>query len=249
MSDIVQKLWGFCHTLRHDGIDYGDYIEQITYLLFLKMADETRHRRCPRAATGRRCATKSGTALTDHYTDCSASSARQRGILGDIYAERQSRFNNPVNLKRLINLIDETEWTALGRRREGRGLRGPAGKGRQRGQEGRGAIFHAARADPVHRPLHEARPARQAGLHHLRSRLRHRRLPRRRLRMAHEPDQGRRPRPRHRQAHQEGRLLRPGPGRPPAPAGADESLPARPGAAHRAGRLDLRGARRPTAST
>jgi type I restriction enzyme, S subunit len=40
MSDVVQKLWGFCHTLRHDGIDYGDYIEQLTYLLFLKMADE-----------------------------------------------------------------------------------------------------------------------------------------------------------------------------------------------------------------
>ena len=40
MSDIVNKLWGFCHTLRHDGIDYGDYIEQLTYLLFLKMADE-----------------------------------------------------------------------------------------------------------------------------------------------------------------------------------------------------------------
>ena len=39
-TDVVQKLWGFCHTLRHDGIDYGDYIEQITYLLFLKMADE-----------------------------------------------------------------------------------------------------------------------------------------------------------------------------------------------------------------
>ena len=42
MSDVVQKFWGFCHTLRHDGIDYGDYIEQITYLLFLKMADEPR---------------------------------------------------------------------------------------------------------------------------------------------------------------------------------------------------------------
>lgn len=40
MADVVQKLWGFCHTLRHDGIDYGDYIEQLTYLLFLKMADE-----------------------------------------------------------------------------------------------------------------------------------------------------------------------------------------------------------------
>ncbi len=40
MTDIVNKLWGFCHTLRHDGIDYGDYIEQLTYLLFLKMAQE-----------------------------------------------------------------------------------------------------------------------------------------------------------------------------------------------------------------
>jgi hypothetical protein len=40
MTDIVQKLWGFCHTLRHDGVDYGDYIEQITYFLFVKMADE-----------------------------------------------------------------------------------------------------------------------------------------------------------------------------------------------------------------
>ena len=40
-----RKLWGFCHTLRHDGIDYGDYIEQITYLLFLKMADERGDRR------------------------------------------------------------------------------------------------------------------------------------------------------------------------------------------------------------
>lgn len=38
--DVVNKLWGFCNTLRHDGIDYGDYIEQLTYLLFLKMADE-----------------------------------------------------------------------------------------------------------------------------------------------------------------------------------------------------------------
>ncbi len=40
MADIVSKLWGFCHTLRHDGIDYGDYIEQLTYLLFLKMIEE-----------------------------------------------------------------------------------------------------------------------------------------------------------------------------------------------------------------
>jgi hypothetical protein len=40
MTDIVGKLWNFCHTLRHDGIDYGDYIEQLTYLLFLKIIEE-----------------------------------------------------------------------------------------------------------------------------------------------------------------------------------------------------------------
>ena len=40
MTDVAARLWGFCHTLRHDGIDYGDFIEQITYLLFIKMADE-----------------------------------------------------------------------------------------------------------------------------------------------------------------------------------------------------------------
>ena len=39
-TDVVNKLWGFCHVLRHDGVDYGDYIEQITYLLFLKMDQE-----------------------------------------------------------------------------------------------------------------------------------------------------------------------------------------------------------------
>ncbi|MEX1013645.1 MAG: type I restriction-modification system subunit M N-terminal domain-containing protein, partial [Candidatus Paceibacterota bacterium] len=39
-NGIVQKIWNFCHTLRDDGVGYGDYLEQITYLLFLKMAHE-----------------------------------------------------------------------------------------------------------------------------------------------------------------------------------------------------------------
>jgi type I restriction enzyme M protein len=64
MSDIVQKLWGFCHTLRHDGIDYGDYIEQITYLLFIKMADE-RDVKLPEGCDWKTLVLKSGTDLTD----------------------------------------------------------------------------------------------------------------------------------------------------------------------------------------
>src|SRR5713226_4766443 len=101
MSDIVAKLWGFCHTLRHDGIDYGDYIEQITYLLFLKMADE-------------RGIDLSRIAQEPPRTDCSwRALGRQPGLLSDIFNGAVSRFNNPANLKRLIDLIDETEWTAL----------------------------------------------------------------------------------------------------------------------------------------
>ena len=39
-ATIVQKLWNYCNVLRNDGMSYGDYVEQLTYLLFLKMADE-----------------------------------------------------------------------------------------------------------------------------------------------------------------------------------------------------------------
>lgn len=39
-SAIVQKLWNYCNVLRDDGVSYCDYVEQLTYLLFLKMANE-----------------------------------------------------------------------------------------------------------------------------------------------------------------------------------------------------------------
>jgi type I restriction enzyme M protein len=65
MSDIFNKLWGFCHTLRHDGIDYGDYIEQLTYLLFLKMADE-KGVAIPKNCSWETLKAPAGTALTDH---------------------------------------------------------------------------------------------------------------------------------------------------------------------------------------
>src|SRR5581483_2167132 len=108
MTDVVQKLWGFCHTLRHDGIDYGDYIEQITYLLFLKMADE-RQIDLPSGCDWATLLRLSGTELADGYVDTLRTLGRQAGMLGAIYAEARSAFNNPVNLKRLITLIDETE--------------------------------------------------------------------------------------------------------------------------------------------
>ncbi|MBA3354044.1 MAG: type I restriction-modification system subunit M N-terminal domain-containing protein, partial [Blastocatellia bacterium] len=112
MSDIVNKLWGFCHTLRHDGIDYGDYIEQLTYLLFLKMADE-RGAELPEGCDWQTLKSKSGVALTDHYTDVLRRLRGRPGLLGDIFAQSESRFSNPVNLKRLIALIDEDVWSEM----------------------------------------------------------------------------------------------------------------------------------------
>ena len=66
---------------------------------------------------------------------------RHPGILGDIYAEAQSRFNNPVNLKKLINLIDETEWTALGVDVKAEAYEGLLEKAASEGKKGAGQYF------------------------------------------------------------------------------------------------------------
>jgi type I restriction enzyme M protein len=140
MSDVVQKLWGFCHTLRHDGIDYGDYIEQITFLLFLKMADE-KGVKLPKGCDWPKLRDQSGTRLVDHYVDLLRTLGKTPGILGDIYAEAQSRFTNPVNLKRLVNLIDETEWTTLGVDVKAEAYEGLLEKAASEGKKGAGQYF------------------------------------------------------------------------------------------------------------
>ena|SRR5215831_4489874 len=140
MSDIVQKLWGFCHVLRHDGISYGDYIEQLTYLLFLKMADE-RGVELPQDCDWQTLYKQSGTGLIDHYIDALRKLGTQTGILGDIFAGAQSRFNNPVNLKRMLTLINETEWTALGVDVKAQAFEGLLEKAASEGKKGAGQYF------------------------------------------------------------------------------------------------------------
>src|SRR5437660_665467 len=112
MIDVVGKLWGFCHTLRHDGIGYSHYVEQLTYLLFLKMAEE-REIVLPEKTDWTCLRQLGGTDLLDAYIEALRVLGRQPGLLADIFSGAQSRFSNPVNLKRLISLIDETEWTSL----------------------------------------------------------------------------------------------------------------------------------------
>ena len=153
MTDIVNKLWGFCHTLRHDGIDYGDYIEQLTYLIFLKMAQERgidlskikwedeKRRKQQTDCSWQYLATKSGTNLLDHYSELLKVLGRQGGMLGDIFGQAMPRFNNPVNLKRLITMIDEEEWSAMDVDVKGAAFEGLLEKAASEGKKGAGQYF------------------------------------------------------------------------------------------------------------
>src|SRR3984957_19971088 len=140
MTDVVGKLWGFCHTLRHDGIDYGDYIEQLTYLLFLKMADE-RGLVLPESTDWPYLRKQSGTALLDAYIEALRTLGKQPGILGDIYSRSQNRFSNPVNLQKLMGVIDETEWTALDTDIKAAAFEGLLEKAASEGKKGAGQYF------------------------------------------------------------------------------------------------------------
>lgn len=140
MSDIVQKLWGFCHTLRHDGVDYADYIEQLTYLLFLKMADE-KEVSIPKGCDWNTLKQKSGTDLTDHYNDTLRKLREAPGLLGAIFTQATSRLSNPVNLRRLIDMIDDEEWSSLDVDVKGAAFEGLLEKAASEGKKGAGQYF------------------------------------------------------------------------------------------------------------
>ena len=140
MTDVVGKLWGFCNTLRHDGVDYGDYIEQLTYLLFIKMADE-RGIQLPEDTDWPYLRKQSGTVLLDAYVEALRTLGKQHGMLGDIFSGAQNRFTNPVNLHKLIGLIDETEWTELDTDVKAAAFEGLLERAAAEGKKGAGQYF------------------------------------------------------------------------------------------------------------
>lgn len=152
MTDVVTKLWGYAGTLRHDGVDYGDYIEQLTYLLFLKMADEqgitlpTYEDKDAGGTVQVSCdwpylRKQSGTALTEHYNKVLAALGKQPGMLGDIFSGAINRLANPVSLARLVKEIDETEWTSLDVDVKAAAFEGLLEKSAAEGKKGAGQYF------------------------------------------------------------------------------------------------------------
>jgi len=118
-SAIVQRMWNYCNVLRDDGVSYGDYVEQLTYLLFLKMADEQtkppfkKPSTVPKGLDWQSLLTKDGDALEVHYRRILESLGKEKGMLGVIFRKSQNKIQDPAKLKRLIELINGETWVGL----------------------------------------------------------------------------------------------------------------------------------------
>src|SRR5690242_15890503 len=119
-QQIVQKLWNYCNVLRDDGLSYGDYVEQLTLLLFLKMAHERTqapwHRPSivPAGYDWPSLLQRDGDALEAHYRQLLTELGRKPGMLGIIFRKAQNKIQDPAKLRRLIaDLIDREQWTVL----------------------------------------------------------------------------------------------------------------------------------------
>ena len=122
-SQLVQKLWNYCNILRDDGISYGDYVEQLTFLLFLKMDDERREvpevfgapfeSAIPQNYAWQSLTSKDGVELETHYHELLRKLGQREGLIGVIFHKAQNRIQDPARLKRLIELIDSETWTGM----------------------------------------------------------------------------------------------------------------------------------------
>ena len=118
-NGLVQRLWNYCNVLRDDGLSYGDYLEQLTYLLFLKMADEQINllKGEPFIAEGldwQSLLKRDGDELEVHYRHVLTELGRRPGMLGVVFRKAQNRIQDPAKLRRLIiDLIDRETWLTL----------------------------------------------------------------------------------------------------------------------------------------
>lgn len=146
-SSIVSKVWAFCQTLRDDGVGYGDYLEQLTYLLFLKMADEytkpphNRKMPIPSEFAWDTLISKSGSELESHYNTMLRELAKEKGILGQIFVKSQNKIQDPAKLYKLIALINAENWILMGVKDKGDIYEGILEKNAEDTKSGAGQYF------------------------------------------------------------------------------------------------------------
>ncbi|MDY0288045.1 MAG: class I SAM-dependent DNA methyltransferase [Sphaerochaeta sp.] len=116
---IVSKVWGMCNPLRDDGVSYGDYLEQLTYFIFLKMSDEyskppyIRETGIPSGYTWADMNTLKGAELESQYKSILEKLGEQGGILGKIFKGATNKISSAAILYRIVQMIDAEKWVAL----------------------------------------------------------------------------------------------------------------------------------------
>ena len=145
-SQVVQKLWSYCNVLRDDGLSYQDYLEQLTFLLFLKMAEERA------AITGKHVIPKGyrwsdlvrleGVRLEEHYLGTLRTLGESGGMLGLIFRKAQNKIQDPAKLRQLIvELIGKEEWLAMSSDVKGEAYEGLLERNAQDIKSGAGQYF------------------------------------------------------------------------------------------------------------
>jgi type I restriction enzyme M protein len=119
-ESVVQRLWNYCNVLRDDGLSYQDYLEQLTFLLFLKMADELTREPwnqkpfIPEELDWQSLKALDGDDLEAHYIHVLRELGQEKGMLGVVFRKAQNRIQDPAKLRRLIvDLIDREQWMTL----------------------------------------------------------------------------------------------------------------------------------------
>ena len=117
-STIVQRLWNYCNVLRDDGMSYGDYVEQLTYLLFLKLDDEGasllgRPSAIADAQNWRSLIARDGADLERHYRETLLALGQGSGLIPVIFRKAENKIRDPAKLRRLIDLINGETWIGL----------------------------------------------------------------------------------------------------------------------------------------
>lgn len=159
-SSIISKIWNLANVLRDDGVGYGDYLEQITYLLFLKMADELNKPPYNKGlvfpklkdvegnevadaeiANWETLSSKRGAELESFYSQLLRTLSTEKGTLGQIFTKSQNKIQDPAKLLKVINLIDKEDWSMMGADIKGKIYEGLLEKNAEDTKSGAGQYF------------------------------------------------------------------------------------------------------------
>lgn len=141
-SHLVRKLWQYCNVLRDDGLSYPDYVEQLTYLLFLKMSDEQPDGPVPSEHGWRSLVGLDTEEMHVHYGRVLDALGRRGGTLGLIFRNAKNKIRDPAKLRLLIvDLIGQTEWSGLSADLKGDAYEGLLEKNARDTKSGAGQYF------------------------------------------------------------------------------------------------------------